>query len=134
MGLEPLYQEFQNVEGTTQKEIDASKIYDKTITIGKREKDINLITDIPDAYPIVVMESITDYLLKKYGKTPSDRKLALLIVSPIVNFTTKYKQINPSTHGKRITELFSSLSRYVEAIRNRTTMQKLTSSGKNDSE
>jgi hypothetical protein len=125
-GMDSLYNEFQNVPNPNQKEIDTSKIYDKVITIGKRDKDINLITDIPDSYSIVVMESIEDYLLKKYGINKEDKKLVRIMVSPIHNFTTKFKQINPSLNGKRTSEVLSSMSRLFEFFKGRNTVQRLT--------
>jgi hypothetical protein len=121
-GMDNLYNEFQNVPNTANKEINIEKIYNKVITTGK---DINLITDIPDAYPIVIMEGISKYLTTKYNKK-EDRQYVKIMVSPINQFTKTYKELNPSVAGKRVTEVLASLSRFVEYVKNRSTIQKLT--------
>jgi hypothetical protein len=48
------------------------------------------------------------------------------MVSPIHNFTTKFKQINPSLNGKRTSEVLSSMSRLFEFFKGRNTVQRLT--------
>lgn len=131
MGMDKLYDDFQNVENTSQKEIDIEKIYNKVITTGK---DINLITDIPDSYTIVTMETIADYLIKKYGNDRNSRKNIKLVTYPIIQFCTKYKELNPSVGGKRVSEVLSSLSQFVQYVKNRTTIQKLTGAEQNDKE
>jgi hypothetical protein len=122
-GMDGFYNEMQNINTNTEKQIDVEKIYNKVITTGK---DINLITDIPDTYSIVVMETISDYLLKKYGKD------ANVMIYPINQFTKKFKQLNPSHNGKRVTEVLNSLSHLVEYVKNRNTVQKLTGTGTTD--
>lgn len=126
-GLEGEYQRFQDVPITQEKQIDIEKIYSKLITHNK--KDINLMTDIPDSYSLVVMESISDYLYKKYGTSTQDKKLIKIMCSPINNFVEKYKSLNPSVNGKRASEVLSSLSKIVDNIKNRNTIQKLTGTG-----
>jgi hypothetical protein len=125
-GIEPFYKEFQNIPNTNDKQIDIEKIYNKIINVPTKDKEINLITDIPDSYSLVVMESISDYLLKKYGTSKQDKVFARIMCNPINNFTSRYKQLNPSVNGKRTTEVLSSLSRFVEYVKNRNTIQKLT--------
>jgi hypothetical protein len=122
-GMDNLYNEFQNVPNTGQREIDIEKIYNKVITTGK---DINLITDIPDSYSIVIMETLSDYLMKKYGTNKEDRQYAKIMVNPINQFTKRFKELNPSVNGKRTSEVLSSLSKFVEYVKNRNTIQRLT--------
>jgi hypothetical protein len=126
MGMNPLYDEFQNVQNTNNKEIDIEKIYNKVITTGK---DLNLITDIPDSYSLTVMETIADYLEKKYSIN-GNSKNAKIMTYPIRKFANRYKELNPSVGGKRVSEVLSSLSQFVQYVKNRTTIQKLT--GSND--
>jgi hypothetical protein len=128
MGMDEFYKDFQNVPNTNQKEIDIEKIYNKVITTGK---DLNLITDIPDAYPLVVMFGISKYLKAKYSNK-EDKKYVDIMTAPIDIFVKEYKELNPSTGGKRVTEVLASLSRFVEYVKNRNTIQKLT--GANDKE
>jgi hypothetical protein len=122
MGMDEFYKDFQNVPNTNQKEIDIEKIYNKVITTGK---DLNLITDIPDAYPLVVMFGISKYLKAKYSNK-EDKKYVDIMTAPIDIFVKEYKELNPSTGGKRVTEVLASLSRFVEYVKNRNTIQKLT--------
>lgn len=121
-GMDSLYNEFQNVPNTGQKEIDIEKIYNKVITTGK---DINLITDIPDSYAIVVMEGISKYFITKYNKK-EDKQYIKIMVSPINQFTKTFKELNPSVNGKRTSEVLTSLSKFVEYVKNRNTIQRLT--------
>jgi|GEM_PF-6184786 hypothetical protein len=121
-GMDGFYGEFQNVPNTGQKELDIEKIYNKVITTGK---DINLITDVPDSYPLVVMEGISKYLVMKYNKK-EDKQYVKIMVAPINQFTKTFKELNPSVGGKRTSEVLSSLSRFVEYVKNRNTIQKLT--------
>ena len=120
--MDSFYNEFQNVPNLGQKEIDIEKIYNKVITTGK---DINLITDIPDAYSLVILEGISKYLVTKYNKK-EDKQYVKIMVSPINQFTKTFKELNPSVNGKRTTEVLASLSRFVEYIKNRNTIQRLT--------
>jgi hypothetical protein len=128
MGMDEFYREFQNVPNPNQKEIDIEKIYNKVITNDK--KDLNLITDIPDSFSITMMETIADYLNKKY----KSEKNAILMTYPITQFTNKFKQLNPAVNGKRVSEVLSSLSRFVEYIKNRSTIQKLTGTSEKENE
>lgn len=121
-GMDNLYNEFQSVQNTGQKEIDIEKIYNKVITTGK---DINLITDIPDSYPLIVMEGLSKYLVMKYNHK-EDKQFVRIMVAPINQFTKTFKELNPSVNGKRVSEVLSSLSKFVEYVKNRNTIQKLT--------
>lgn len=130
MGMNPLYNDLENVPVTNNNQVDVEKIYNKVITTGK---DINLITDIPDSYSLVVMEVLADYLDKKYK---ADKNLISIVTFPIKQFTKKYKQVNPSVHGKRVSDVLSSLSRFFEFARNRSTLERLSGAdfkgGKNE--
>lgn len=125
MGMNPLYNEFSNVPTDNQKQIDIEKIYNKLITV---DKDLDLITDIADAYSMASMEGIANYLKVKYKQ---DAKLIAIVNTPITFFAKKYKSLNPATSGKRASEILSSLSRLMEYAKNRTMTERLTNEQSN---
>jgi hypothetical protein len=119
-GMDNLYNEFQNVPNTGQKEIDIEKIYNKTLTPNN-----DMTTDIPNAYNLVVMSGISKYITTKYNDE-AYKKYVAIMVAPINFFVKGYKNLNPSTNGKRTSDVLSSLSRFVEYVKNRNTIQRLT--------
>jgi hypothetical protein len=121
-GMDNLYNEFQNVPNTGQKEIDIEKIYNKTLTPNN-----DMTTDIPNAYNLVVMIGISKYITTKYNDEAYKKYVAVMI-APINFFVKGYKNLNPSTNGKRTSEVLSSLSKFVEYVKNRNTIQRLTGS------
>lgn len=121
--MEPLYNDFQNVPNTNDKQIDIEKIYNKVITVGK---DLNLITDVPVTHPFVTMVCIADYLEAKYKPQKGEINTIKVVTSPIRGWVKGYKELNPSVNGKRVSEVLSSLSQFVQYVKNRTTIERLT--------
>jgi hypothetical protein len=77
---------------------------------------------------MVTMEAISAYLKSKYK---GDKNIKILTL-PIDKWCKTYKQLNPSVNGKRVTEVLTSLSRFVEYVKNRNTIQKLTGTGEKE--
>lgn len=123
MGIEPLYEEFKNAQINQSNKVDFEGIFDKTVTVGK---NIDLITNVPNAYNIVTMDGISNYLKTKYK---DDAKLIKITTAPIDFFIKKYKALNPSTNGGRVTEVLNALSKFVDFVRNRNIDERLTGAG-----
>jgi translation elongation factor EF-4 len=112
-GMQPYYEGLQD-DDFNKKEVELIETINNILKHESDTKNINRKTKLTDNYSMPTMDSISDYLEKKYGKD-SD-----VIVTIIRTWSKSHKDVSVSVNGWLINSVLDTFKGFVEMIKQRS--------------
>jgi len=126
-GMSPYYDGLQNDE-FNKKEAELIETINNILKHESDTKNINRKTKLSDNYSMPTMDSISDYLEKKYGKD-SD-----VMVTIIRTWSKSHKDVSVSINGWLISSILDTFKGFVEMVKQRSFGDKMLGRNKGDKE
>jgi translation elongation factor EF-4 len=111
--MQPYYEGLQD-DDFNKKEVELIETINNILKHESDTKNINRKTKLTDNYSMPTMDSISDYLEKKYGKD-SD-----VIVTIIRTWSKSHKDVSVSVNGWLINSVLDTFKGFVEMIKQRS--------------
>lgn len=127
-GMQNIYDGLQDDDGLKKKEAELIETINNILKHETKTKDINRKTKVLDNYSLPTMDSISDYLEKKYNKD-SD-----IMVKIIRTWSQYHKDIAVSVDGWLIDKILDTFKGFIEMIKQRSLGDRLMGRNKEGKE
>ena len=124
-GMLPTYEGLQTDENV-KKEAEMIETINQILKHEEKTSKVNRKTNLKDAYCMPTMDSISDYLNKKYGK---DADILCLVID---KWSKGHKDVSVSVNGWLIDKVLDTFRGFVEMVKQRSLGDRLTGRNKGE--
>ena len=124
-GMLPTYEGLQTDENM-KKEAEMIETINQILKHEEKTSKVNRKTNLKDAYCMPTMDSISDYLGKKYGKDVD------IICKIIDKWSLGHKDVSVSVNGWLIDKVLDTFRGFVEMVKQRSLGDRLTGRNKGE--